>query len=196
MRVFQTFFQESKPVILASTMKTIEHRRHATRTKPSPHLNTEGVDTARKVGASCPRFARVVTSPKKRAIETAVAMGFAIDETATILKDIPEDLNAFISYDAGFSALFSAISETPLAEKYMRKLRELFENELEKIPEGGRLLFVSHGGVVEWSALACLPELARALGNPIDKCEAIELSWEKGKFISLKDIRLPNSRRA
>ncbi len=164
--------------------------------KPSPHLNSEGVETARRVGGNGPRFARVVTSPKKRAIETAVAMGFAIDETVPVLRDIPEELNDFVPYDAGFSALFSAISQTPLAEKYMRKLRELFENELEKIPDGGRLLVVSHGGVVEWSALACLPELARALGNPIDKCEAIELSWEDGKFISVKALRLANSRRA
>src|SRR4051812_25433902 len=127
-------------------MKTIVHRRHATRTKPSSHLNSEGVETARRVGEGSPKFARVVTSPKKRAIETAVAMGFAIDDTVSVLKDIPEELNRFVSYDAGFSTLYTAISKTPLAEKYMRKLRELFVNELEKIPEDGCLLFVSHGG--------------------------------------------------
>ncbi len=171
-------------------MKTIEHRRHATRTKPSPHLNADGVRTARSVGEHAGPFARVVTSPKKRAIETAVAMGFAIDETTSVLKDVPEELNAFVPYDAGFAAFYASIAKTPHAERYLRKLRALFERELEKVPDGGRLLVVSHGGVVEWSALACLPEMAKALGNPIDKCEAIEVTWDDGQFRSVKALRL------
>lgn len=170
-------------------MKTIEHRRHATRTKPSPHLNTAGVKRARRLGETAGPFHRVVTSPRKRAIETAVAMGFAVDETASVLKDIPKALESVVPHDAGFAAFYAAISKTPEAEKYMARLRAFFENELEKIPDGARLLVVSHGGVLEWSALACLPEKARGLGGPLDKCEAVEISWEKGKFVGVKALR-------
>jgi broad specificity phosphatase PhoE len=170
-------------------MKIIEHRRHAKRTKPSPHLNSEGVRAARKLGNSAGPVARVVTSPKKRAVETAVAMGFAIDDTIDVLKDIPEALNDYISHDAGFAAFYEAIAETPEADRFLRKLRNVFERELEKIPDGGRLLVVSHGGVVEWSALACLPELARALGNPLETAEGIELTWDRGKFVSVRALR-------
>jgi broad specificity phosphatase PhoE len=173
-------------------MKWIEHRRHALRTKPSPHLNAEGVHSARILGSRRGPFARVVTSPKKRAIETAVAMGFAIDATESLLKDVPEKLNDIVPHDAGFAAFHQAISETEHANRYMEKLRSFFEQELEKIPDGERILVVSHGGVVEWSALACLPEVAKTLGNPIDKCDAIELTWSKGKFTALKALRESN----
>jgi hypothetical protein len=132
----------------------------------------------------------VITSPKKRAIETAVAMGFAVDDTIPLLKDVPEALNDFVPDNAEFSSLFEALSRNADAGRYARKLRTLFERELEKIPEGGRLLVVSHGGVVEWSAIACLPERARRLGNPIDKCEAVELAWENGIFTEVRTLRL------
>jgi hypothetical protein len=39
-----------------------------------------GLRLARRAGAGCGPFARVVTSPRPRCIETAVAMGFAVDE--------------------------------------------------------------------------------------------------------------------
>ncbi|MBS1962095.1 MAG: histidine phosphatase family protein [Bdellovibrionales bacterium] len=171
-------------------MKTIEHRRHALRTKPSPHLNAKGVAIAREVGEKAGPFARVISSPKRRAVETAVAMGFAVDETYSVLKSIPKDLNDFVPHDAGFSAFFEAIPDAPEAERYLEKLRNLFARELEKIPEGGRLLVVSHGGVVEWSALACCPEDARKLGNPVDKCEAVEIDWKDGRFVGVRVVRV------
>ena len=176
-------------------MKTIEPRRQGKRTKPSPHLNQDGVRISRKVGETAGPFDRVVTSTKRRAIQTAVAMGFAVDETVGVLESIPRALNSIVRHDAGFAALHEAIAKTPEAEKYMIRLRTLFEIELEKIPEGGRLLVVSHGGTVEWSALACLPEKAKALGPLIDKSEAVEITWDKGKCTGVKAMRLTESQK-
>ena len=44
-----------------------------------------GVDLARRVGEGRGPFAWVVTSPRPRYIETAVAMGFAVDDEVTAL---------------------------------------------------------------------------------------------------------------
>src|SRR4051794_22925059 len=51
-------------------------------------LSQEGVDYARRLGASMGPFARVVTSVVPRARETAIAMGFAVDqELVTLASD-------------------------------------------------------------------------------------------------------------
>ena len=172
-------------------MKFIEHRRHAKRIKPSPHLSAEGIAVARKLGDTAGPFFRVITSPKRRAVETAVAMGYAIDETASLLKDVPKSVQSVVAHDAGFGAFYEALQMNPGIEKYLAKLRTFFESELEKIPEGGRLLIVSHGGVLEWTAFACLPEKARFLGLPLDKSEAIEITVNQGRYIALRTLRLP-----
>ena len=66
--------------LYTSTMKTIEIRRHSIRSNPGVHLNQQGVTLARLVGQNLGPFDRVVTSTLPRAFETALAMGFAVDE--------------------------------------------------------------------------------------------------------------------
>src|SRR5215217_30724 len=61
-------------------MRLLEIRRHARRERPAQHLIQRGVDMARTLGAELGPFHRVVTSPLARCVETAVAMGFAVDE--------------------------------------------------------------------------------------------------------------------
>ncbi len=180
-------------------MKWIEHRRHALRTKPSPHLNREGVRTARELGdrisrqGDHPGFARVVTSPKKRAMETALAMGFAIDETSKTLRDLPSALTSISHDEADFASLYSAWQEASHSrsaiEKALQKYRDFLSSELEKIGDGEKLLLVSHGGIVEWTTIAALGEASSELGEAIDKCDAVEIAYHAGEFQSARAIR-------
>ena len=67
-------------------MRWLEVRRHSLTKKGAArgrgsHLSAEGVMLARLVGASLGPFAFVVTSASPRAIETALAMGLAVDDT-------------------------------------------------------------------------------------------------------------------
>jgi Histidine phosphatase superfamily (branch 1) len=48
------------------------------------HLSAEGVALARLVGESLGPFAAVVTSASPRAIETALAIGFAVDDAVEL----------------------------------------------------------------------------------------------------------------
>jgi hypothetical protein len=69
------------------TMRWLEVRRHSATKRsrePGSHLSPEGVDLARRVGRSLGSFASVVTSASPRAIETALAMGYAVDDTADL----------------------------------------------------------------------------------------------------------------
>lgn len=170
--------------------KIIEHYRHATRTKPGIHLNQSGVQVARKLGKSCGPYDRVVTSPLARAIETAVAMGFAIDQTEEFLADIPDDVNRRVSYDAGFAAFAKKIEERdPVIEKYLAEMKRFHRRLLRVIPEGGRALLVSHGGVVEWAALSVYFG-ARKWGKSLDKCEGIRLVFKSGECVDARPLRL------
>jgi hypothetical protein len=70
-------------------MRWLEVRRHSITKKsgargPRSQLFQEGVDLARLVGRSLGSFAFVVTSASPRAIETALAMGYAVDDTADL----------------------------------------------------------------------------------------------------------------
>jgi broad specificity phosphatase PhoE len=70
-------------------MRWLEVRRHSLTKKDAgrgrgSHLSAEGVALARLVGGSLGPFARVVASASPRAVETAVAMGFAVDDTVEL----------------------------------------------------------------------------------------------------------------
>ena len=70
-------------------MRWLEVRRHSLTKKGSArgrgsHLSAEGVALARLVGESLGPFSLVVTNASPRAIETAVAMGLAVDDTVEL----------------------------------------------------------------------------------------------------------------
>jgi phosphohistidine phosphatase SixA len=68
-------------------MRWLEVRRHSVTKRsrgPGSHLSQEGVALARLVGSTLEPFASVVTSAAPRAIETALAMGYGVDETVDL----------------------------------------------------------------------------------------------------------------
>ena len=67
-------------------MKTLEIRRHSIRSQLGEHLNQTGVTLARLVGQNIGPFDRMVTSMLPRAFETAIAMGFAVDEQNELMS--------------------------------------------------------------------------------------------------------------
>jgi broad specificity phosphatase PhoE len=81
-------------------MRWLEVRRHSL-TKKGPardrrsHLSAQGVALARAVGAELGPIAYVLTSAAPRAIETAVAMGVAVDNTV----DLP---SGYVPGEVGF----------------------------------------------------------------------------------------------
>ena len=67
-------------------MRWLEVRRHSLTKKGAArgrgsHLSGPGITLARAVGAGLGPVGYVVTSASPRAVETAIAMGFAVDDT-------------------------------------------------------------------------------------------------------------------
>ena len=173
-------------------MKTLEIRRHSIRTQGQDHLNQEGVTLARLIGQTMGPFDYVVTSKYERAFETAIAMGFAVNEQVEILSTYGEyNVEKELPWPQTFSAYAEALEENGDAAKYARKLAKYYEEIMNLIEENRSALAVHHGGVVEIGAVACLPEVDFfPWGGHIDYCEGVRLFWEDGKFTKGQVLRV------
>src|SRR5262245_1204552 len=128
------------------------------RAKPGQHQYQAGVELARCVGDGTGRFDRVVTSRLPRADEIAIAMGYAVDEQLEALSSTPDGLvgpEAEVDLRGGFGAFQRAARAGGVAERYVRLQGELMRAIAASLPEGGRALVISHGGIVAESAVGC-----------------------------------------
>ena len=70
------------------------------RRKPGQHLSQDGVSLAQHVGQDLNPFDLVVASELPRAIETAIAMGFAVDRLDVDLGVLPKEVLTAIAQPA------------------------------------------------------------------------------------------------
>ena len=174
-------------------MKYIEHRRHSHRNKPSQHLSQQGVELARRVGSAMGPFDLVITSKVQRAIETAVAMGFAVDDTNDNLSFFPETVEKEISFESSFPTFAAAYKKIDAVKTYASSLAQLLTNIIidSELPENSTTLIISHGGIVEASCIGCLPDLDYSTwGGSVSYCEGVRLCFDNKKFVSAQLIRV------
>ncbi len=172
-------------------MKTIEIRRHSIRDRASQDLSEQGVALARMIGSEIGPFQYVVTSTVPRAYQTAVAMGFEVNEQLELLNTYGDAVEAEIPWPADFSEYTAPVRRGGAPTRYAQRLKEFFARLAEALPEPGAALVVTHGGVVEIGAVACQPEADHsAWGNHIECCEGVRLFWEDGKFVDAEIIRV------
>lgn len=170
-------------------MKTLEIRRHSIRS--GQNLSEQGIHLARLLGEEMGRFDRVITSPLPRAVQTAVAMGFTVDETSELLSSTTVPVELECAWPAGFSEYALAIRQLGATYQFARKLANFYQKLVQSLPEDGRALVINHGGVVELSAAACLPETDLTfLGDYVEYCEGVRLTWEDGAFTQAEILRV------
>jgi len=177
-------------------MRVIEHRRHTMRVKPGAHLSQAGVDLARQVGSTMGHYDLVVTSPVARAFETAIAMGFAVDERWPTLGPPPQAVHDEANWEKGCAEYARAAHLGGATAHYLTVLAKQFLALAHRLPEGGRALIVSHGGVVEAATVACLSD-KDYLGwdTSSDYCEGVRLYLVDGRFSDAEVLRLNPSDR-
>ncbi len=172
-------------------MKTIEIRRHSIRNKPGPHLSQQGVTLARLVGQNLGPFDRVVTSTFPRAFETAIAMGFAVDEQNELMSTYGDVVEAEAPWPMSPAEYAKAIRRGKAASRYAGLLADYYHGLIEYLADGRAALVINHGGVVELSAVACLPDADHESWGPhFECCEGVRLFWEDGKFIKAEILRV------
>ncbi|MBI3974373.1 MAG: histidine phosphatase family protein [Chloroflexi bacterium] len=175
-------------------MRLIEHRRHTMRTTPGQHLSQAGVDLARRIGDTIGPFDLIVTSTLPRAYETAIAMGFAVDRQLDELASMPDGIEDEVDWPEGFVAVARALRRDGIAARYCREQARLLRSIAESLPEGGRALVISHGGIVESGTVGCLPDLDYSTWGPAcGYCEGVRLTDDGGRFTDAQAIRLDRS---
>ena len=172
-------------------MKTIEHRRHSIREKPSKHISQEGVNLARKVGEQMGDFDKVFSSIAPRAIETAVAMGYAVEDTLEMVSQTPERLENEVEWGTNFKGYLEAYHRSEVVAEYARELAEFHRKLVEKLPEDSSILIISHGGLLELAIIGCFPEEDYVTwGEPLDCCEGVKMVLENGEFHKIELLRI------
>jgi broad specificity phosphatase PhoE len=172
-------------------MRLLEVRRHTIRSLSSPHISQDGVDLARRVGNELGKFDRVVTSTLPRAFETAIAMGYAVDEQFEQLSLMSEEVQAVVPWNAGYAAWAKAAANSPVVGLYAQALAELWRTIMRALPENGRALIISHGGIVEAGTVGCLPPAVRTPNDPAcSYCEGVRLTFAGDTVINAEILRV------
>ena len=172
-------------------MKTIEIRRHSIRSKPGAHLSQQGVTLARLVGQNLGPFDRVVTSTLPRAFETAIAMGFAVDEQSELMSSYGNDVELEAPWPLTLAEYGQAVQKGGAAARYAYQLADGYRGLAEYLAEGRAALVINHGGVLELGAVACLPNADHASwGQHFEPCEGLRLFEDDGKFVDAEILRV------
>jgi broad specificity phosphatase PhoE len=172
-------------------MKTIEIRRHSIRSKPGDHLSQQGVTLARLIGENLGPFDRVVTSTIPRAFETAIAMGFAVDEQNELMSTYSDSVEWEVPWPSTLQQYAKAVHKDGAAARYAHQLLDYYMGLIDFLAEGRSALVINHGGIVELGAVAALPKAKHeSWGEHFEFCEGIRLFWEDGKFVDAEILRV------
>jgi broad specificity phosphatase PhoE len=181
-------------------MKDVEVFRHSKRGE-GKGLSEDGRNFARHARILLsPHYDLCVSSPKERARETMEAFGFdryEVDEAFTAV-------NPWEPFDAAVSKLarergiipLAACWEIPEALNYLRMQGETLIGAVKriarKVPEEGRALVLSHGGMIEAAALhACARYELNEIGGEIGLCEGVIFNLDGESLSGVEVKRLP-----
>lgn len=172
-------------------MRYLEVRRHAMRTRPGQHLSQAGVELAHRVGRALPPFNLVIASTALRAVETAEAMGLRVDEKIEQLSTLDPGVEAEVAWDAGFAAFAQAMRRGGATARFGIMQAALWRSIALRLPDGGRALILTHGGIIEAGAVACLPQADHAAWGPAcGYLEGVRLAFNGENFVDAEILRV------
>jgi broad specificity phosphatase PhoE len=174
-------------------MKYLEVRRHSMRSQAGEHLSQEGVNLARRVGTEMGPFDAVITSTLPRSFETAIAMGFAVDKQDEQLNIMGDEVTAEIHWTESFARFAGVIGQGGATAHFAHEQAEFWKLIVQSLPENGKGLIITHGGIIEAGAVACLPEDQHSKWGPAcGYCEGIALTFDDGRFTKGEILRVNN----
>ncbi|HEV2231565.1 MAG TPA: histidine phosphatase family protein [Thermoplasmata archaeon] len=146
------------------TGRAIEVRRHSVRDPGEEGLSEAGRRLAGWVGRTSGPFDWVVSSPRRRAVETALGVARAPDETREIWAELGAEVSEAIDWPAPFERYRRAVREAPAVRRKAEELTAETDRILKRLPDEGIALVVTHGGFPELLTAAHLP--GRSLPTP------------------------------
>ncbi len=110
-------------------------------------------------------------------------MGFAVDEVEPRLAGadgLGETFpgSAEVDWAAGYGGMARLIAQGGALATFARQQAVIWHELAQGLPDGGRLLVITHGGgFLDGTAITCLPQAAHAAwGPPSRYCEGVRLT--------------------
>ncbi|RPJ26265.1 MAG: phosphoglycerate mutase family protein [Chloroflexi bacterium] len=154
-------------------------------------MNQSGVTLARLVGENLGPFDRVVTSTLPRAFETAIAMGFVVDEQVELMSTYGDGVEREVPWPQSFMAYAKAVKQNGAAARYASQLAEYYAELADTLADGRCALVINHGGVLELGLTASFPGADyESWGEAADYCEGARLYWEDEKCVNAEILRV------
>lgn len=171
-------------------MKQLYYLRHAKRTKPEPHLNQEGVDMARSTAQRISKnFHHVMTSNLPRAIETAIAMGFAVDEIEEKLSTMKQ-VEGILPWRKGYAGIQNELNEHDRIETFCKRQGNILKRLLSHVNSGQSILVISHRGILESGVVGALPDFDFSDWDfGANYCCGAKLAAKKSRFQTAEPLR-------
>ncbi|GAB2466766.1 phosphoglycerate mutase family protein [Streptosporangium sandarakinum] len=180
-------------------MRWLDVRRHSLTKKGAmrgrgSHLSADGIALARFIGSGVGPYERVVTGSSPRAVETAVAMGFAVDDTVEMPSGyVSEEIPRHAQWDWAepYRQIADIIRKGRTAAAVAETHRAIWAETVNGVAEGGSALLVGHGGAIELALVACLPDAPHdTWGTPFAHCDGVRLGFTDGHFVSVEFHRV------
>ncbi len=181
--------------VLATAVRRVELRRHSVRTIPEEDLSAEGRALAADEGRRTGPFRLVVSSPTRRAVQTAEAMGYPtprIDPTWGPAGGDPALQSAWPVSFAGARVLLQRNESTRrLGVALWHSVRRAID---EVRPEEG-ILIVTHGGLPEVAAVSAFPHADPGPWGGALRCmEGVRIAIEGAHARSIEVLRVADAR--
>ena len=122
-------------------------------------------------------FPRIRPNRRPKCSRKRPILEFAVDEQSASLSDLPNGFEDEVRWDEGVSRFAEVVKNTPagVVAQFARKLAALHTEIAARLPDNGRALVISHGGIVEASAVGCKPDEDYASWGPaFGYCEGCE----------------------
>ena len=175
----------------SGSLRHVEIRRHSIRIEGGQHLSRQGVLLARIVGTTIGPFNRVVTSTLSRSLETAVAMGYAVDEQTEQLNRLGAEVDAEIDAEAGFAEFARVIAKGGATGLFAVALAAQLRAMALHLAPGASGLVITHGGLVEAAAVSCVFDADHSSWGPAcGYCEGVRLAFNGDRFVGAEVLRV------
>ncbi len=122
-------------------------------------------------------------------------MGFEVHETLPALGEGMDLLYREVGWPNPFPRVARAVNDLTEGAEFARAQSDLWRSVVEQVEDGQRALIVTHGGFVEFGAVASVPRASHgAWGDAIGYCEGVRLTFEGG-FTECEVLRVPEEYR-
>jgi broad specificity phosphatase PhoE len=161
-------------------------------------LSADGVRLAREAGSGIGPFAYIAASLIPRSVETAIAMGFAVDDLYDFGGgELWESASREIAHRALrddrllYGRYLSAIDQGGAVAVLAHRQVDLWLEILGRVHDGEAALVITHGGLIEPGLVAAIPDWPHdTWGRGFRQCEGARLQHDGERFIELEVLRL------